>query len=114
MTKVGMLGAGFILASHARSVAALPGVTLSTIGDVSAGRAVKAQQEFGFENTVGSIEEMAASDCEVVHILLPPRLHEKAARTMIEAGKAVFVEKPFVLDSAAAFALAAAAEANRV
>ncbi|MBU0824725.1 MAG: NAD-dependent epimerase/dehydratase family protein [Alphaproteobacteria bacterium] len=110
MIKVGMLGAGFILASHARSVAAIPGTILSTIGDVSTSRAAKASQDFGFRNVVTSIEAMAVSDCNVVHILLPPSLHERAARMMIEAGKSVFIEKPYVLDSADGNSLADLAE----
>lgn len=114
MIKVGMMGAGFILASHARSVAAIPGTILSTIGDVSISRAAKASKDFGFLNAVASIEAMAASDCDVVHILLPPSLHARAARTMIEAGKSVFVEKPYVLDSAEAYSLADLAEQRRV
>jgi len=114
MIKVGMLGAGFILASHARSVAAVPGTILSTIGDVSTSRAAKASQDFGFLNAVTSIEAMAASDCDVVHILLPPSLHARAARTMIEVGKSVFVEKPYVLDSAEGYSLADVAEQKRV
>lgn len=97
MTKVGMLGAGYILASHARSVAAISGLELALVGDASTSRAVKAARDFGFRDHVSSIDEMAASDCDVVHILLPPNLHEQAATAMIRAGKSVFVEKPFVL-----------------
>jgi nucleoside-diphosphate-sugar epimerase/predicted dehydrogenase len=110
MTKIGMLGAGYILASHARSVAAISGLELCVIGDASAGRAAKAAHDFGFGQHVNSIEAMAASDCDIVHILLPPNLHELAARQMMEAGKSVFVEKPFVLTAKAARNLARLAE----
>lgn len=113
-TAVGMLGAGFILASHARSVAALPQCRLAVVGDASQGRAASAMREFGFPRSVNSIEAMAASDCDSVHVLLPPTLHEHAALAMIEAGKSVFVEKPFVLSSAAALSLAEAAERRGV
>ena len=112
MTRVGMLGAGFILAPHARSVKILPGTSLSVIGDVSGGRAAKAVRDFGFAGEVSSIEAMATSDCDVVHVLLPPALHETAVRAMLNAGKSAFVEKPFVLDSASAFTLADIADRN--
>lgn len=113
-TKVGMLGAGFILASHARSVAAVPGCTLDVIADASEGRRAAAMREFGFVQGFASIEAMAASGSDSVHVLLPPTLHESAVRTMLQAGKAVFVEKPFVLSSAAALELAETAEAHHV
>ncbi len=107
--KVGMLGAGFILASHAKSVKALPGLELAVIGDASASRAEGAARTYGFAQAVTSIEAMAASDCDVVHILLPPTLHAQAALAMIRAGKSVFIEKPYVLDGAEAAELADAA-----
>jgi nucleoside-diphosphate-sugar epimerase/predicted dehydrogenase len=110
MTKVGMLGAGFILASHAKSVAALPGLELAVIGDAAASRAEAAAKLHGFTHAVTSIEAMAASDCDVVHILLPPTLHAQAALAMIRAGKSVLIEKPYVLDGAEAEALVQAAE----
>ena len=99
-TKVGMLGAGYILASHARSVAAIPSLELALVGDASSSRAIKAVRDFGFQDHVSSIEAMAASDCDVVHVLLPPHLHAQAATAMIQVGKSVFVEKPFVLNAA--------------
>jgi predicted dehydrogenase/nucleoside-diphosphate-sugar epimerase len=112
MTKVGMIGAGFILNSHATAVKALPGVTLGMIADASLGRAEAAAARYGFAEAGGSIEAMAASDCEVVHILLPPAFHLDAAEQMVAAGKSVFLEKPMGLDSARCDALCAAAEAK--
>lgn len=97
--KVGMLGAGFILKSHATAVRALPGVALHMIADAALGRARHAAATYGFAHAAGSIEEMAASDCDVVHILLPPAHHIAAARAMIAAGKHVFLEKPMGIDS---------------
>ncbi|MBO9574354.1 MAG: NAD-dependent epimerase/dehydratase family protein [Sphingobium sp.] len=97
--KVGMLGAGFILKSHATAVKGAPGVSLHVIADAALGRARHAAQTYGFAHAVGSIEEMAASDCDVVHILLPPAHHIAAARAMIAAGKHVFLEKPMGIDS---------------
>ena len=97
--KVGMLGAGFILKSHATAVRAIPGTTLHMIADAALGRAKRAAASYGFAHAVGSIEEMAASDCDVVHILLPPAHHIPAARAMVKAGKHVFLEKPMGISS---------------
>lgn len=108
-TKVGLLGAGYILDSHAKALAAIPGVLLHAVCDVSRGRAVQAAAKFGIPHVLRSIEELAASDCDVVHVLLPPALHIDAALAMVEGGKSVFLEKPMGLDSAACTALCARA-----
>jgi nucleoside-diphosphate-sugar epimerase/predicted dehydrogenase len=57
---------------------------------------------------------MADSDCDVVHILLPPALHIDAAFAMVEKGKSVFIEKPMGLDPARCAALCARADEQNV
>ncbi len=98
-TKVGLLGAGYILDSHAKALTAIPGVSIHAVCDSSRGRAMQAAQKYGIPQALSSIAELAASDCEVVHVLLPPALHIDAAMAMVEAGKSVFLEKPMGLDS---------------
>lgn len=95
--RVGLLGAGGIMKAHAKAVQASEHAVLHAVCDLSIGRARAAAADFGIPNAYGSIEELIASDCEAVHILLPPSLHIDAARRLIEAGKHVFVEKPFGL-----------------
>ncbi len=108
-TKVGLLGAGYILDSHAKALAAIPNTRLDAVCDVSRGRAEKAAAKFGIPNVMHSIDELAASDCDVVHVLLPPALHISAALAMVEARKSVFLEKPMGLDSGECAALCARA-----
>jgi nucleoside-diphosphate-sugar epimerase/predicted dehydrogenase len=103
--KVGLLGAGYILDSHAKAIEAISGVSLNAVCDVSRSRATQAASKFDIPHIFDSIEGLAASDCEVVHVLLPPALHIDAALAMVEAGKSVFLEKPMGLDSAACAAL---------
>jgi predicted dehydrogenase/nucleoside-diphosphate-sugar epimerase len=104
-TKVGLLGAGYILDSHASALLAVPGVTIHAVADASRGRAERAAAKYGVSHVFGSIEQLAASDCNVVHVLLPPALHVEAAFAMIESGKSVFLEKPMGLNSDACAAL---------
>ncbi len=112
-TKVGLLGAGYILEAHATALAALPGVTLHAVCDVSRGRAVSAATKFEIPHVLTSIADLSASECQVVHILLPPAMHVDAAFAMVDAGKSVFIEKPMGLDSEACSALCMrAAEKN--
>jgi predicted dehydrogenase/nucleoside-diphosphate-sugar epimerase len=112
--KVGMLGAGFILKSHANAVATLPAVKLQLVADASLARARAAADAYGFNDAADSIAAMAASDCDVVHILLPPALHLFAATAMVNAGKSVFLEKPMGLDSVECVALCDLATARGV
>ncbi len=99
VTKVGLLGAGYILDAHAYALAAAPGVALHAVCDQSRSRAQHAATKFDIPHVLGSIKELAASDCDAVHVLLPPALHVEAALAMVEAGKSVFLEKPMGLAS---------------
>ena len=113
-TKVGLLGAGYILDSHAKALQFIPDVSLHAVCDVSRGRAQRAAGFYGIPNVLTSISALAASDCDVVHILLPPAAHVDAALQLIEAGKSVFLEKPMGLDSGACAALCTSAERHGV
>lgn len=110
--KVGFLGAGYILASHAKAVAAIPGLVPHAVCDVSLGRARQAASAFGLQHACTGIEELIASGCDAVHVLLPPDLHASAATRLLEAGLDVLIEKPMALSEAECDALAALATAR--
>lgn len=112
--KIGLLGAGYILDAHAYALAAVPGVVLHAVCDLSRSRAQHAATKFGIPHVLGSIQDLQSSDCDVVHVLLPPASHIEAALAMVEAGKSVFLEKPMGLDSAGCAALTARAAAKGV
>jgi predicted dehydrogenase/nucleoside-diphosphate-sugar epimerase len=92
--KVGLLGAGYILNAHANALRAIPSAKMAAICDISEGRAEKAARQFGIPKVFTSLDEMLQSPVDVVHVLLPPQLHEDAAEKIILAGKSVFMEKP--------------------
>jgi nucleoside-diphosphate-sugar epimerase/predicted dehydrogenase len=104
-TKVGLLGAGYILDSHAKALAAIPGLVIHAVCDVSRTRAAQAAAKYSVPHVFHSIADLAASDCDVIHVLLPPAMHLDASSALVEAGKSVFLEKPMGLDSAACDAL---------
>ena len=97
--KVGLLGAGYILQAHAKALGAVEGVALHAVCDLSRERAAQAAAEFGVPNVFTSLAQLLDSDCDVVHVLLPPFLHEDSARQLLMAGKSVFLEKPMGLSS---------------
>jgi predicted dehydrogenase/nucleoside-diphosphate-sugar epimerase len=97
--KVGLLGAGYILQAHAKALAAVDSVEIHAVCDVSQARAAQAAASFGIPNVFTSLTQLLESDCDVVHVLLPPFLHEETARQLLLAGKSVFLEKPMGLSS---------------
>ena len=98
--KVGLLGAGYILQAHAKALQATDGVEIRAICDISRERAAEAAAAFDVPLVHTDITELLASDCQVIHVLLPPHLHVDVTRRILEAGKSAFLEKPMGLGSA--------------
>ena len=112
--KVGLLGAGYILQAHAKALGAIASVELRAVCDVSQDRAAQAAAAFGIPQVHTSLAQLLASDCDVVHVLLPPFLHEDAVRQLLAAGKSVLVEKPMGLSSSECLSLVEFAAAKQL
>ncbi len=92
--KVGLLGAGYIIDVHAKSLINQDNVVIVAVCDHSVGRAENAALSFNIPQVFSSLDEMLKTDLDAVHILLPPDLHFDCAKQIIESGKHVFLEKP--------------------
>ena len=100
--RVGIAGAGFIGAVHARS-ARLAGATLAGVADSSPENAEAAARRLGAERAFESALALAESpDMDVVHVCTPNHLHLPVAEAALAAGKHVICEKPLALDAAGA------------
>jgi predicted dehydrogenase/nucleoside-diphosphate-sugar epimerase len=100
--RVALAGAGYIADWHARCLASVADVDLVAVCDQALSRALALAGKFGVPKAYGSLEAMLREEMlDAVHILLPPDLHFAAAKTAIEAGVSVFLEKP-MCDSAEA------------
>jgi predicted dehydrogenase len=100
--RVGIAGAGFIGAVHARS-ARLAGARLAGVAGSSAERAEIAARRLGAERAFDSALALAeAPDVDVVHVCTPNHLHLPVAEAALAAGKHVICEKPLALDAAGA------------
>ncbi len=97
--KVGLLGAGYILKAHAKALATMPNVQMVGVCDLSRERAEEAASTFSISGVFTSLDDMLKANPDVVHVLLPPNLHNEAAWKILEAGCHVFIEKPMGLDS---------------
>src|SRR5215210_1826626 len=107
--RVGIAGAGFIGAVHARS-ARLAGARVVGVSASSPSRSEEAARAFGAERAFATSEELVESpDVDVVHICTPNHLHLPLAEAALAAGKHVVCEKPLATDVAGARRLVDAA-----
>jgi len=115
MRKVLLIGTGNIANTHAAAIREIPGLQLYGVFDSSPGAAEAFAVRSGGAKVFGSIDEAAASEAEAVHVLTPPDTHVAAAMPFIEAGKAVFLEKPVGVSSEECAAMRrAAAESGAI
>jgi nucleoside-diphosphate-sugar epimerase/predicted dehydrogenase len=98
--KVGLLGAGYIIDSHAKALRALPNVEIVAVCDRAIQRAEDAAKTYAIPHVFGDLGEMLKLKLDVVHVLLPPDLHINATRQILEADTSAFLEKPMGLDAA--------------
>jgi predicted dehydrogenase len=94
-----LVGCGFMGGMHAQIYAQLEGVELVAAVDANTESSAAKLQSFGTPVPVFSTldEALANTDCDFVDICLPTKLHRQYAITAIEAGKALFCEKPLAL-----------------
>ncbi|WP_445148661.1 Gfo/Idh/MocA family protein [Baekduia sp. Peel2402] len=113
--RVGIAGAGFIGAVHARS-ARLAGAHIAGVAASTPDSAARAADRLGAAKAYTSAEELVADpDVDVVHICTPNHLHAPLAHAALAAGKHVVCEKPLATSLAEAEALDDAARvAGRV
>ena len=110
--RAAIVGAGYIADFHARAIKAAHGVELAAVCDVNA-TAVEAFAGSWGVPAYTSLETMLAEQrLDVVHVLVPPDLHHKVAKTALEAGVSVLLEKPMCASAADTQDLLAIAKAR--
>ncbi|MDG1050181.1 MAG: Gfo/Idh/MocA family oxidoreductase, partial [Planctomycetota bacterium] len=96
-TKVAVVGAGYIADFHLEVLQAMPEVDLIAVCDVSEARAKSGASRFGAAHAVTDLKELAGLGVEVAHLAVPPDLHVRLTRDLLESGVGVFAEKPIAL-----------------
>jgi nucleoside-diphosphate-sugar epimerase/predicted dehydrogenase len=113
--EVGFLGAGFISDWHAGALRTVPGIRLAAACDRDEGRARALAARYGVDRVYTSLGEMLAGPrLDVIHVLLPPDVHARAAGEIIDSGVNVLLEKPMVTRAEEAEDLIARARAKGV
>lgn len=108
MMRAGIVGAGFMAATHARAVRSAGGTVVAAVASVPEGRE-RAVRVTGAVHGLGTVEELLnRSDVDVVHVCTPNMTHEGFALAAIENGKHVVCEKPLATTASAAHRLVAA------
>ncbi len=105
MTEVAVLGCGMISGAYAPTIAEFDHLDLVACADLDPARATEVAEKHGIPQ-VPSIEELLAHPTvEVIVNLTPASAHEAVIRSILEAGKHAFSEKPLGVDRAGAGAL---------
>jgi predicted dehydrogenase len=100
--RAGVIGAGFMGATHARAIRAAGSRVVAAVGSLPS-RADAAAHATHAELGLSDVDELLArSDVDVVHICTPNSTHEDLAVRALEAGKMIVCEKPMAttVDSA--------------
>ena len=108
---VGIIGCGNISTAYLRLAPLFKGLNLVAVADIDSNAAQARAAEFGVRaDSVDGL--LAASDVDIVVNLTIPDAHFAVSRQVLEAGKHVYSEKPYVLRLDEADALAELAEAK--
>jgi predicted dehydrogenase len=97
MVKIGLLGAGFIGATHAQAYAAVERARLVAVADVNRDAADRLAHACGAKAFYDADALLADKDVEVIDVCLPTFLHEHYVVAAAERGKHVLCEKPIAL-----------------
>ncbi|MGE6385843.1 Gfo/Idh/MocA family protein [Pseudomonas sp. NPDC078416] len=119
---VGLIGTGFMGRAHAlafhnaRTTFDLPfNLTLVAMADADAARAEQCAASWGFERSHGDWQQLISDPAvNLVAITTPNLLHFPMAMAALEAGKAVYCEKPLAVSLAQAREMQAAARKAEV
>jgi UDP-N-acetylglucosamine 3-dehydrogenase len=100
MLNIGLLGAGFIGATHAGAFANLAGVRLAAVADVNRAAADKLAGQYGARAAYTLEAVLDDADIDAVSICLPTFLHAGTVVVAAERGKHILCEKPLALSLA--------------
>ncbi|MFQ8432298.1 Gfo/Idh/MocA family protein [Amaricoccus sp. W119] len=93
---IGVIGAGNISSAYMRLAPLFKGIEMRAVADLNAETAKARASEFGLR--ADTVEELlAADDIDIVVNLTIPAAHFEVSKRILEAGKHVYSEKPYVL-----------------
>lgn len=101
--NIGILGAGNIASTMAKTLNEMKGVKCRAVASRDLARAKNFALEHRIQNAYGSYEELASDPAiDIIYIATPHSHHAEHAKLCIEHGKAVLCEKAFAKNAAEA------------
>ncbi len=91
--RIGLVGAGVISRQYLETIARLDDLALVAVADLDSSRAAAAADEYG-ARAMTVAEMLRRDEIEAVLNLTIPAAHAETSLAAMEAGKAVYVEKP--------------------
>lgn len=112
--RMGVIGAGFMGANHAKVWSQLPNTELIAIADLDEIVGKPLAGTLGADYHKDMTDLLARNDIDAVSIVTPDRHHVDPATAAARAGKHILLEKPMAHDAAAARAIAKVVEETGV
>lgn len=113
--KVGILGAGGIAVSMAKTIREMPQVSNFAVASRSLEKAEKFASRYGVEKAYGSYEELVCDpEVDLIYVATPHSHHFEHMKLCIEHGKPVLCEKSFTRNASQAKEILALAEEKKV
>ena len=117
VARIGLIGAGFMGKCHANAFRSVAGLfdlpvepELRLLADIDEAMARRSADALGFSRSTGDWRQLAGDpEIDIVAITAPNALHADMAFAAIDAGKAVYCEKPLSVDIPSARAMRDAA-----
>lgn len=95
--KVGIVGCGNISGIYLKNLPSFDNLIVSAVADLDLNRAKTKAEEFGVPLAL-SVEEMLASDVDVIVNLTIPAAHGEIGLAALSAGKHIYNEKPLSIE----------------
>jgi predicted dehydrogenase len=96
--RTAIVGCGKIADQHVEAIRRLPGCEIAAVCDRELLMARQLGERFSISGCYSDLQELlGAISPDVVHITTPPQSHFTLAKTCLEAGCHVYLEKPFTI-----------------
>ena len=108
--RLGFIGTGGNMNRHLRELTEIGGSQFVAFCDIVIEKAERAVTQYGGKAYADYNEMLASEELDAVYISIPPFAHGAPERAVIDAGLAMFVEKPVHMDANDAKEIAAVIE----